>query len=301
MCIVIIGNNEPEKNKLVHLPVKIDNEPYNALFYLNKFTLDNLDKAPSKLQDDYFTQAIWHYKSFNYNLKEPSVIVIPIPIPKRSELEFGIIDMNTNKIHTVFDTLNNFKPSSETKFNTFNTYDNNFYKMSVFRSKEELLTRIDWNVFNKPYDFDLRVNTLFDTKLYYPEYDWLYIVLIAETNILNNGFGIVYKSLDVDYFPIAREIRESTIINRGVNYNLELYHFSNTDGSKSEVGPLSSKAYTTLVTNNDMKILNYLSEIPIRFEKNIVKRLTIDNVKHCNYYNIKGKGQNKNLYLMKNI
>jgi hypothetical protein len=295
MCIVIIGNNEPEKNKMVHLPVKIDNEPYNALFYLNKYNLDN---PPSKLQDNYFTQAIWHYKSYNYNLRDPTVIVIPIPIPKRSELEFGLIDINTNKIHTVFNTINNFKPSSETNLNT---YDNNFYKMSIFRSKEELLTRIDWNVFNKPYDFDLRVNTLFDNNLYFPEYDWIYIVLIAETDILNNGFGIVYKSLDVDYFPIAREIRESTKLNRGVNYDLELYHFSNTDGSKSTIGPLGTKAYTTLVNKTDMETLNYLNGIPIIFEKNIVKRLTIDNIKHCNYYNIKGKGKNKNIYLMKNI
>jgi hypothetical protein len=295
MCIVIIGNNEPEKNKMIHLPVKIDNESYNALFYLNKY---NLDKPSTNMQDNFFTQAIWHYKSYNYNLRDPSVIVIPIPLPKRSELEFGLIDINTNKIHTVFNTINNFKPSSEMKLNA---YDNNFYKMSVFRSKEELLTRIDWNVFNKPYDFDLRVDTLFDTKLYYPEYDWLYIVLIAETDILNNGFGIVYKSVDVDYFPIAREIRESTILNRGVNYDIELYHFSNTDGSKSTIGPLVTKAYTTLVNKSDMDILNYLNGIPIIFEKNIVKRLTIDNIKHCNYYNIKGKGQNKNIYLMKNI
>jgi hypothetical protein len=295
MCIVIIGNNEPEKNKMVHLPVKIDNESYNALFYLNKY---NLDKPSTNMQDNFFTQAIWHYKSYNYNLRDPSVIVIPIPLPKRSELEFGLIDINTNKIHTVFNTMNNFKQSSETKFNS---YDNNFYKMSVFRSKEELLTRIDWNVFNKPYDFDLRVNTLFDTKLYFPEYDWLYIVLIAETDILNNGFGIVYKSVDVDYFPIARELRESTIINRGVNYDLEIFHFSNTDGSKSTIGPLATKAYTTLVNKSDLEILNYLNGIPIIFEKNIIKRLTIDNIKHCNYYNIKGKGNNKNIYLMKNI
>jgi hypothetical protein len=290
MCIVITGNNLPSKTKIIQVPVNIDNISYNCLMYINSLELDK-----ASLQNDYFTIGTFLENSFNNNNKDPSLSIIPIPIPKKSNLEFGFFDINNRKIRKLIYDMNTLQ-------NVNNNLDASVvgnYKISITRSKEELLNRIDWMVFTKPDDFDIRFKTLEDNNLLYPEYDWVYIILIAEQNIINNGFGIVYKSLDVDYFPIASRNKENFVIDKNTIYNHELFHFSNNTGVDSKIGPLKSDSYTTKLNLTHISMLNVLSSIPIEFERGIIKRMTIDRVKFCNYYKIKGSGKNKNVYLLK--
>lgn len=294
MCIVITGNNLPSKTKIIQVPVTIDNIAYNCLMYVNSFELDK-----SILQNDYFTVGTFLEKSFNNNIKDPSLLIIPIPIPKRSKLEFGFFDINNNKMQKMMYDMNTLKNANNNIINSIDTTVFGNYKISITRSKEELINRIDWNVFNKPYDFESRIKTLEDQNLFYPEYDWVYVILIAEQNIMNNGFGIVYKSLDVDYFPIASSNKENFVIEKNTIYDHDIYHFSNNTGVDSKIGPLKSDSYTTKLNKTHINLLNTLSTIPIEFERGIIKRMMIDSVKFCNYYRIKGAGKNKNVYLLK--
>jgi hypothetical protein len=294
MCIVITGNNLPSNTKIIQVPVTIDMIPHNCLIYTNNLVLDK-----ATLQNDYFTVGKYLESSFNNNTKDPSMLIVPIPIPKRSKLEFGFFDVTNKKIQKIIFDINTLKDSKDKDNINFDTIVSGNYKISVTRSKEELLNRIDWNVFTKPYDFESRVKTLDDRNLFYPEYDWVYIVLIAEQNISNNGFGIVYKSLDIDFFPIASMNKDNFVIEKNTIYNHELYHFSNNTGIDSKIGPLKSDSYTTKLNNVHINLLNVLSTVPIEFERGIIKRMTVDIVKFCNYYKVKGGGKNKNVYLLK--
>jgi hypothetical protein len=290
MCIVITGNNLPSNTKIIQVPVTIDNLSYNCLMYTNSIELDK-----ASLQNDYFTVGRYLETSFNYNTLDPSLLIVPIPIPKRSKLEFGFFDIANRKIQKVIYDMNTLKNTA----NKLDTIISGNYKISVTRSKEELLSRIDWMVFTKPYDFETRVKTLDDNNLFYPEYDWIYVVLIAEQNVMNNGFGIVYKSVDIDFFPVASMNKEKYSIEKNTIYNHELYHFSNNTGVDSKIGPLKSDSTTTKLSKSHIDLLNILSTVPIEFERGIIKRMVIDNVKFCNYYNVKGTGNNKNIYLLK--
>jgi hypothetical protein len=294
MSIVLVGNNEPSKIKLINIPVTIDNVSYNALFYSNNYTLDR----SSYFTDDYFTMGRYLESSFNSNLRNPSCIVIPIPVLPNNNYELGFIDMSIDKTVQFLTNLNKFKKDTQND-TTLDIYEVGVYKISVASSKYDLVNKINWNIFVKPNDFEKRLNTLDNTTLFYADYKWLYIVLSTDVDISNDGFGIVYKSSDVDYFPICREEKDKFNINNNINYNAEIYHFSKNNGSTSKVGPLKTSGSTTILSKNDLNILNYLSTIPVQFEKGKVKQMQLDNIKYCNYYKIIGNGTNKNLYLMK--
>lgn len=294
MCIVITGNNLPSKTKIIQVPVTIDNVAYNCLMYINSFELDK-----SVLQNDYFTVGTFLENSFNNNIKDPSLLIIPIPIPKRSKLEFGFFDINNRKMQKMIYDMNTLRNVNTNIINNLDTTVLGNYKISITRSKEELLNRIDWNIFNKPHDFESRIKTLEDQNLFYPEYEWVFVILVAEQNVMNNGFGIVYKSLDIDYFPISSSNKENFVIEKNSIYDHDLYHFSNNTGVDSKIGPLKSDSYTTKLNQTHINLLNTLSTIPIEFERGIIKRMMIDSVKFCNYYKIKGVGKNKNVYLLK--
>lgn len=293
MCIVLIGNNLPSNTKIIQVPVTIDMIPYNCLLYTNNILLDK-----AALQNDYFTVGKYLESSFNNNTLNPSMLIVPIPIPKRSNLEFGFFDITNKKIQKFIFDMNTLRDKSN-EDNKFDTVMSGNYKITVTRSKEELLNRIDYNVFTKPYDFESRVKTLDDHNLLYPEYDWIYILLIAQQNIINNGFGIVYKSLDIDYFPLASINKDKFVIEKNTIYNHELYHFSNNTGIDTKIGPLKSNSYTTKLSKSHIDLLNILSTVPIEFERGIIKRMQVDRVKFCNYYKVHGGGKNKNIYLLK--
>jgi hypothetical protein len=289
MSIVLVGNNEPSKIKLINIPVTIDNIEYNALFYSNNYTLDR----SSYFMDDYFTRGRYLESSFNENLRSPTCLVIPIPVPHNYNYELGFLDMSTKTVQFL-SNLTKFKKDTQND-PTLDIYDMGIYKMSIASSKYDLVNKINWNIFIKPVDFEKRLSTLDNTTLFYTDYKWIYIILTSEYDIQNDGFGIVYKSSDVDYFPICREDK----VNTNIKYNAEIYHFSKNNGSNTKVGPLKTDGYTTILTNNDLNILNYLSTIPVQFERGKIKQMKLDNIKYCNYYKIMGNGQNKNLYLMK--
>ena len=292
MSIVLVGNNEPSKIKLINIPVTIDNIAYNALFYSNNYTLDR----SSYLSDDYFTTGRYLESSFNENLRSPTFLVIPIPVPHNYNYELGFIDITTSKTVEFLNNLTKFKKDTQNDLtlDMLDIYNVGLYKMSIASSKYDLINKINWNIFIKPDDFEKRLSTLDNVNLFYADYKWIYIVLTSDVDISNDGFGIIYKSSDVDYFPICREDKS-----KNITYNAEIYHFSKNNGSNSKIGPLKTSGYTSILTNTDMNLLNYLSTIPVQFEKGKVKQMKIDNIKYCNYYKIIGNAPNKNLYLMK--
>ena len=297
MSIVLVGNNEPSKIKLINIPVTIDNLSYNALFYSNNYSLDR----SSYLSDDYFTTGRYLESSFNSNLRDPACIVIPIPVPPNYNYELGFIDLSIDKTVNFLNNLNKFKKDTQndTTLDMLDIYNIGAYKVSIASSKYDLVNKINWNIFIKPNDFEKRLSTLDNTNLFYADYKWLYIILSTDIDIKSDGFGIVYKSTDVDYFPICREEKDRFNIINNVNYNTEIYHFSKNNGSNSKIGPLKTAGSTTILTKSDLNTLNYLSTIPVQFEKGKVKQMLLDNVKYCNYYKIIGAGTNKNLYIMK--
>jgi hypothetical protein len=295
MSIVLVGNNEPSKIKLINIPVTIDNVSYNALFYSNNYSLDK----SSYLTDDYFTRGRYLETSFNYTLRDPSCMIIPIPVPHNYNYELGFVDMTLAKSVQFLKNLTKFKKDTQND-PTLDIYTTGIYKISVASSKYDLINKINWNIFIKPIDFEKRVNTLDNKNLFYADYKWIYIVLSSDIDIPNDGFGIIYKSMDVDYFPICREEKERfNNPSNNINYNVELYHFSKNNGSNTKIGPLQTLSSTTILTKSDFDMLNYLSTIPVQFERGKVKQMQLDNIKYCNYYKIMGTGVNKNIYIVK--
>jgi len=82
--------------------------------------------------------------------------------------------------------------------------------------------------FTKPDDFDLRIKTLLNPKLYPPTYKWFYVVASAVKNVKDDGFGVVYPRLSADllYFPTAHEQRKDNSINSRYDFDYELYGYS---------------------------------------------------------------------------
>ena len=309
MCIMVGGTSEPNTTKLIHVPVSVNNSDYNLMIYTNNLSLSNSNKW-SSIRDF----------GLNSNNVNGAVMVVPFPVPKNNDKLIGMLDITKPNVKTFITQTKYLKPRKKSRsyrmndtlsFNATDSiavHDVGNYKISIAHSIDDVLNRINWNVFNKPMDFDTRVQTLYNKTLYPDTYDWVYVVAMAVKDIEEDGFGILYPSNEVDYFPIAHEFTNSNI--KYVDYDVDLFYYTHKNGSGVDVGPLNNKAY--VVNNNLQNILNNLLKTNITFENKTEGKILlpllmkytsmqplINQKIFCNIYELSGNGINKNIYLYK--
>jgi len=264
MCIILSGENEPDTTKLFSIPVIIENGMKSTLsLYINNFDLrvDGLIDGyslPSMLKNPttsgmYYnawgelvgfpTKEIAQTQSYGSNINPGSIMIVPYPIERNVENPIiGLVNASTDKMKSLRRQIINLKPikrnfskslNSDSYSTTFSArplevYEVGNYKISVALGFSDLESRLDWIKFTKPADFNVRINTLVNPKLYSPEYKWFYVVAEAIKNIKDDGFGVVYPRLSSDYiyFPTAHEQRSNNSTNTDYNFDYECYGYS---------------------------------------------------------------------------
>ena len=66
------------------------------------------------------------------------------------------------------------------------------YNISIAKSVDEVLNKINWNIFNKPVDLNERIKVLTDKNIHKFD-ECCFVVAQATKSIHKDGFGIVYK------------------------------------------------------------------------------------------------------------
>ena len=295
------GVTEPNTTKLIHVPVNVNNTNYNLMIYTNNLSLSQSNNKWSSIRD---------FDLKNMGNNNGAVMVVPFPVPKNNDKLIGMLDITKPNVKTFITQTKYLKPRKKSRSyrmdDTFSlsmndsivVHDVGNYKISIAHSINDVLNRINWNVFNKPMDFDTRVQTLYNKTLYPDTYDWIYVVAMAVKDIEEDGFGILYPSNEVDYFPIAHEFTNSNI--KYVDYDVDLFYYTRKNGSGVDVGPLNNKAY--VVNNNLQDILVNLLKTDITFENKTHANILIPLINQkifCNIYELSGNGVNKNIYLYK--
>lgn len=202
MC-VMGTDHDPTNTRLYHIPVYIGNLSYNLCLYVN-----NLDTKGT-----------------------PALMVVPIP--KDAEHQLGMVDITTpamkgfrSDVSEIFNRRNNFLNFCVKGFDSpLQVHRIGNYNISIASDKNQLLNRVNWQIFNKPKDFERRISVFDDSKLY--PFDCCYVVAQATENIKDDGFGIVYKNKGTDYIPTAHELTEKDFH----HYDVECYHLSTKNES----------------------------------------------------------------------
>ncbi len=301
MCIVISGENQPDTTKLINIPIKIHGEStkYNFFIYVNNFDLFNNNQ---NMEHNNFNDSPYeNYASYepinnfsSYQTKNNSIMVVPFPVEKGTKPDnIGLVDVSTKSMKELRDKIKALKPklkSSRGGFDMFLNCSNSSplevhkignYNISVALSLNQLLNRIDWTRFNKPRDFNQRVQTFNNEKLYPSNFDYFYVVAEATENIKDDGFGIVYPQLNnFQYIPTAHEDTEQT-----PEFDVEIYNFGYNDSIK------------------DIDFKNVLRNIngqPVKMINNTYKNMLYDdNIKSFNFKKEKDRMVNHNIWLVK--
>jgi hypothetical protein len=214
---------------------------------------------------------------YSNNNSNNSIMVVPFPvIPHTSSSKIGLVEISTDDMKQLITQIKSLKPIPKTFSNSMRGLTLSFnaqsaplevhkvgnYNISVATSYDQLLERIDWTKFNKPANFEQRINTFKNPELYPREYAYFYIVASAIENIKDDGFGIVYPQLDnnITYLPTAHEDTEFEH-----KFDVEMYMFGyNNDKS------FYNKEYLH-------NTLNKLKNQPVKMLNNVYKKMNFDN------------------------
>ena len=218
MCIMMT-KHEPSSTRLINIPVTFMDQKYKLLIYTNDIAVNANDIAVTS----------GHHGA---------LMVVPIPKSEGvGQHGVGLVDVNTDKMKMfrkeLFKACELLKPErpatrsyggdgilylSNSVPKRVNEVGN--YKISVANSFEELMENIDWDQFDKPDDFEDRMNVM-KNKEVYPQFDdvgYYYVVAQAQKNVKNDGFGVVYPDCGYDYFPTAHEKMGE------VDYDVKMYN-----------------------------------------------------------------------------
>lgn len=207
------------------------------------------------------------------------------------------------------------------------------YKISIAKSKEDILNNIDWTQFTKSSDFANRLKTLDHETLYPTKYKWCYIIAQTTQDANGDGFGFIIPSIDIDYFPTAHEnikkylqitgidminsyLRDDELDTELVTYDVNIINF--TDNQDPLFNSIKFHNVNSIDITEDFKYERYYKDIDlspigvymshvvkslkILFDDNIERTIEIDmdRFRHMNSYSIKSVGYNRN-YLINRI
>lgn len=277
MCIMLT-EHEPVTTKLIHLPVKLNLNgkyvKYNMCIYVNNLDTNGVDA------------------------------LMIVPFPKKNDHPVGMVDINTKDMKSFRKRVYNLFPEMTTrslKYSDSMMYSTNSvaivhsignYNISIVENIEDLFNRIDFTKFNKPYDFEDRVETLRSQYLYPTK--CVYVVAQAKKNVKDDGFAIVYPDIGVDYFPTAHEQKNDTY--NFVKYDVECYHFTNLSSNKIPFGDKALHCDEYEVKSHISNILN-LVNTQVTLHDSTKTTLKCDNVKRVNKWKINMEHKNKNMYI----
>ena len=133
-------DHDPTNTRLYHVPIYIGNLSYNLCLYVN-----------------------------NLDIKETPALMV-VPIPKDVEHQLGMVDITTPTMKgfrgDVADLFTN--PINSLSFGNYGCNSSlqvhriGNYNVSIASDKDELLNRVNWQIFNKPKDFERRISVFDD-------------------------------------------------------------------------------------------------------------------------------------------
>lgn len=280
MCVVVAGESEPDTTKLYSVPVVVNNGNKSTLtIYSNNFnintksafddySLPSMDRKPTMSGLYYNVQGQLvgvpkpEFSQSQSRTGGGSIMVVAYPVERDIENPIiGLVDVTTDKIKKFREDVKYLKPISKSYSNSFSlsdstkpleVYEVGSYKISVALGFSDLESRLDWTKFTKPSDFNVRIQTLLNPKLYPQSYRWFYVVAEAVKNIKDDGFGVVYPRLsgDLIYFPTAHEQRETYTSSSDYNFDYECFGYSlrpKQEGTFNMSGEQILKPLTNLV------------------------------------------------------
>lgn len=343
MCVVVAGETEPDTTKLFSIPVIVEGGVKSTLsIYVNNFdvtpddamdgyNLPSMAKKPtmSGLYYNAWGQLVGYpqneqseTQSVGSHTNGGAIMVVAYPVEKDVENPLiGLVDISTDtmkKFRVDVEALNpimkkNFTESDGATFGLVSNslkplkvYDVGNYKISVALGFSALESRLDWTKFTKPDDFELRIKTLLNPKLYPPTYKWFYVVASAVKNVKNDGFGVVYPRLSADllYFPTAHEQRKDNSVNSGYEFDYKLFGYSMREKPDAQITLTSNEVkvddHRNLYFNNKniTKPLDRLKNLQFIDLSQNKLRLNPDlNVRYLSLIEKNGKDDNHNWFL----
>lgn len=319
----MITTHEPSSTRLINVPVMYNNLKYKLLMYTNDMEvinpeLDNMQHPFNplipKFNVNFDTNIVDSKKNIgsrditNNIVKKNNNALMIVPIPNASLCEnFGLIDVTTDSMKSfrknIFDlfpdnknltfSTNSYSLKSFDKLKVHNVGN---YSISVSPNLHMLKNNIDWSYFTLPDNFEQRLNTLTDKKLY-PEINYAYIVAKANKSVKNDGFAVVYPDPGYDYFPTAHE-------NLNVfmqDYDVKCYNFTRTSYIKIKTNNpkilLDGKNYYK--SDGIKRILDKLlsnNKITMTKEGDTQNFEVIDNLS-INHFEMNGKYINQNIII----
>jgi hypothetical protein len=185
------------------------------------------------------TNSLGNYATFeiNSNSSNNSIMVVPFPVqPHTIVSKIGLVDISTDSMKELRTSIKNLNPNIPKTFSnsyslstSFDEYSDSLevhkignYNISVATTYNQLLDRIDWTKFNKPDNFEKRMQTFRNPNLYPRQFGYFYVVAEAIENIKDDGFGVVYPQLpnNIIYLPTAHEDTEEEHY-----FDVEMYTF----------------------------------------------------------------------------
>lgn len=338
MCVVVAGETEPDTTKLFTVPVILEGGVKSLLsIYVNNFdvtpddamdgyNLPSMAKKPtmSGLYYNAWGQLVGYPKneqSETQSATNGAIMIVAYPVEKDVENPLiGLVDISTETMKKFREDVEALNPimmtntlsrSKEAKFDSdslepLKVYEVGNYKISVALGFSDLESRLDWTKFSKPDDFELRIKTLINPKLYPPTYRWFYVVASAVKNIKDDGFGVVYPRLSADllYFPTAHEQRKNNSTNSGYEFDYELFGYSMREKSDAQITLTSNEVkvddYRNMYFNNKeiIKPLDRLKNLQFIDLSQNKLRLNPDlNVRYLSMITKNGKDDNHNWFL----
>jgi hypothetical protein len=338
MCIVVAGESEPDTTKLFSVPVIVEGGVKSFLsIYVNNF-----DITPENAMDSYNlpsmakkpTMSGLYYNAWGQLVGYPkneltdsqssnngAIMIVAYPVEKDVENPLiGLVDISTDSMKKFREDVIALKPiqqnyikKSLSRSATFTNsleplkvYEVGNYLISVALGFSDLQSRLDWTKFTKPSDFELRIKTLLNPKLYPPTYKWFYVVASAVKNVKDDGFGVVYPRLSADllYFPTAHEQRENNSTNTDYHFDYELFGYSLREKPGAQITLTSNEVKTDdsrdLYFNNKAitKPLDRLKNLQfIDLNKNKLRLNPDLNVRYLSMIMKNGKDDNHNWFL----
>ncbi len=300
MCICLTKPlAEPANTLLINIPCKIinDTNDYNMVFYINNVKGNN------------------------------TVMVIPYMVGFNSihrDQPIGIIDMTNINIKNLVQYIDRqafkrgepIERSRSLNNRPLQVFNIGNYNISIARSIDDIINRINWDKFTKPCDFNDRINTLNNESLYPRKFTWIYIIAQSIVDIDNDGFGFVIPSYGIDYFPTAHEdIQNEIICDNIFNINLENIDINNkiVKYDVNIVNILSINESYELKNNQVNNIMidkydltnmkKYINELNVIFDDNTEKKIILDEdrCKYINAYSKKHYGTNTNYFIKNNV
>lgn len=247
MCIMLT-KPEASKTQLFNIPVFINNTKYIMSIYINNITENS----------------------------SGCFMVVPYPLTPKENI--ALVDVSTDKMKSFRNEVESYCNRNITKSykadytsdsSKLEIYNVGNYKISIANDLHQLLNGVNWDVFEKPDDFDERIKVFGDETIY--PFERMYIVAQTTKNIKNDGFGIIYKNDNFSYFPTAHEFTQY-----GNDYDVVCYDLCQNDDNFR-----THTKYTNFIPNNTF----YSNSLDNKFEVKIYTderyRKSLNDI--CNY------------------